>query len=755
MRFLFLLIITLTCLTACKVTSLPSPETTDKADARPSAQALSQQVIVHRTQYGVPHIEADNLIAAGYALGFLQMEDHATRVVELLLKARGEWAKHNDLDANERDEALDDDAANKLKYQRAVETWPQLEPATQDFIDGFVKGVNRYIALHPEEFEQWPALHFTVYDAHARNIVSFSHNTIRRFLDAYAEESAERLARKAPESVWASLAARATEPNPDVGSNVWAFGPERTASGHAILMRNPHLSWDAGYYEAHIKVPGALNFYGDFRVGQALGIIGGFNQRLGWSTTNNAPDLDEVYSFEADVTKPDHYILDGVSIPLDKEQILLEYKFGNAIGTTTREFWSTEHGPVILRDAGKIYVLKSAGAGEFRVGEQFLKMMKSQNLQEWKEAMQMRARVSSNLTYADVEGNIFYVWNASMPIRPHAPGHDKTAFHVRSSDEMWQSITAWDDLPQLENPEGGYLRNENDPFHFTNLNEILAPENYPPYYPSPQLRLRSQHSIELIHNDKKFTLEDVVALKHSERMIMADRVKSDLIEALEQTQAEGEMLEALQLIKAWDNTVARDSLGAVLFKTWWNRYSSTADEEDVESSPESVGYSASADKLFKQPWSYDKPTTTPYGLADYARAVESFEWAMQEASKKYGHWNVAWGEVHRAVIGELDLPVGGCTGLLGCYRVIWYTKHDQNDKRLQVRGGDGWVLAVEFSPTPRAYSVLAYGQSDKEESPHRYDQLQDFTNNVMTPVAFSDEDIKNNLLTSYRPGASQ
>jgi len=282
MRFLVLLIITFTCLTACKVTSLSSPETTVKADARPSAQALSQQVIVHRTQYGVPHIEADNLIAAGYALGFLQMEDRATRVVELLLKARGEWAKHNDLDAKERGEVLDDDAANKLKYQRALETWPQLEPTTQDFIDGFVKGVNRYIALHPEEFKQWPPLNFTVYDAHARNIVSFSHNAIRRFLTAHEEQSekltklssvesgaqnsdqnhaqnTELLARNAPRSVWASLAARATEPNPDVGSNVWAFGPERTASGHAILMRNPHLSWDAGYYEAHIKVPGTLN----------------------------------------------------------------------------------------------------------------------------------------------------------------------------------------------------------------------------------------------------------------------------------------------------------------------------------------------------------------------------------------------------------------------------------------------------------------------------------------------------------------
>ena len=73
------------------------------------------------------------------------------------------------------------------------------------------------------------------------------------------------------------------------------FAPERTESGHAILVRNPHLSWGAGYYEAHATVPGELNFYGDFRVGFPLYFNGGFNDHLGWATTNNAPDLEEVF----------------------------------------------------------------------------------------------------------------------------------------------------------------------------------------------------------------------------------------------------------------------------------------------------------------------------------------------------------------------------------------------------------------------------------------------------------------------------
>ena len=36
----------------------------------------------------------------------------------------------------------------------------------------------------------------------------------------------------------------------------------------------------------------------------------------------------------------------------------------------------------------------------------------------------------------------------------------------------------------------------------------MPPENYPEYFPEPRLRQRSQHSLQLIHNDQKFSLEE-------------------------------------------------------------------------------------------------------------------------------------------------------------------------------------------------------------------------------------------------------
>jgi acyl-homoserine-lactone acylase len=763
MRYLSILIIFSVSFFACGATQ-PAPSAEEAAlSTQTDAGDLSQQVIIRRTEFGVPHIYADNIEAAGFALGYLQMEDYGERVAELLLRARGEWAKHNNLTGSERTSAINSDASNRRDYRRAVETWQKLEPDTRQILTGFAKGVNRYIELHPDEFDDWVKPHYTGYDVHARGVTGPSSGTIRTFLSALArqrEADNEEMADASQsgidlfdnQTVWAQLAAEYEEPHHDAGSNVWAFAPERTTSGNAILMRNPHLSWDAGYYEAKMVVPGKFTFYGDFRIGGALGIIGGFNERLGWSTTNNNPDTDEIYSFDADPDKPDHFLLDGTSVPITKETVEVEFRHGNALGLETREFLTTPYGPVIHREDGKVYIIRAAADGEFRAGEQFFKMMKAQNFEEWQDAMKMRARASSNLTYADADGNIYYVWNATMPDRPHEAGGDTTAIHVTSSDEMWHDILPWEDLPQLKNPKGGYVKNENDPFHFTNMHEILHPDDFPSYFPEPAFRLRSQHSHELVHNDKKFSLEDVVEMKNSERMLMADRVKEDLIKAVEATDPEGEIADAIQLMREWDNTVARDSRGGLLFKTWWNRYRATADEDRVESSPASVGYSATPEKLFAKPWTFDEPDTTPYGLADFDRAVESFEWAVEEATDRYGHWNLPWGEVHRAVIGDLDVAVGGCTGLLGCYRVIWFTSHRDDEQKYEVRGGDGWVFAVEFGEVPRAYTVLAYGQSIKEDSPHFNDQLLIFTNNEMTPIAFTEEEVMQQLIREYRPG---
>ena len=76
-----------------------------------------------------------------------------------------------------------------------------------------------------------------------------------------------------------------------------------------------------------------------------------------------------------------------------------------------------------------------------------------------------------------------------------------------------------------------------------------------------------------------------------------------------------------------------------------------------------------------------------------------------------------------------------------------------DDGKRSVIGGDGWVLAVEFGrDVPRAYSVLAYGQSPDESSPHHADQAEMFARGEMKKVLFTDADVAAGTVRRYRPG---
>ena len=132
------------------------------------------------------------------------------------------------------------------------------------------------------------------------------------------------------------------------------------------------------------------------------------------------------------------------------------------------------------------------------------------------------------------------------------------------------------------------------------------------------------------------------------------------------------------------------------------------------------------------------------------RAAESFVWAVAETKARYGSYDVAWGDVHRVRRGKVDVPVGGCGNDLGCFRILSFTR--DTDGKLAANSGDGWVLAVEFGDTPRAYSVLAYGESRLPASPYHADQAEMFARGEMKKVAFTEIDVNAQAIVRFRPG---
>src|SRR6185369_6227605 len=87
---------------------------------------------------------------------------------------------------------------------------------------------------------------------------------------------------------------------------------------------------------------------------------------------------------------------------------------------------------------------------------------------------------------------------------------------------------------------------------------------------------------------------------------------------------------AAQVIERWDNTVAPESRGGLLFETWWRRYSGQA-----------------RDSAYAERWTPARLTETPRGLGKPTLAVEALGWAAGEMKRRYGATDIAWGDVHR------------------------------------------------------------------------------------------------------------
>jgi acyl-homoserine-lactone acylase len=707
-----------------------------KSPELPSADHLAQQATIRRDTYGIPHILAETEEAAAFAFGYAQAEDHAAEIGRRYISARGEAA----LTFGEA--ALSNDLAmaqfDNLAVSRAA--LDAITPLYRRIISAYAAGVNRYVQAHRTDLPAWmPEL--TAADVLASTRAGAASSLGGAALVRRLREKYEGMPRTDEEPGWIDEAP---------GSNAFALAGSRTTTGKPILLGNPHLQWSSLYWEAHVRVPGRIDFYGSTLVGIPV-LRAGFNDRLGFVTTNNAPDLDDVFALTMDPERADHYLFDGKSLALVKRDATVQVR--NDDGTTrteARTFWSSHVGPIVYRTAGRAFAVKSARLEAFQYFEGFYVLSKTRNLNDWMRELRRNYVPTSNFTYADADGNIQYLWNARVPVREEGRDY-RLDVEAKTSNDLWSRFHSIGDFPRLLNPPGGYVQNANNPPQFVSLRDPIDMSKFPSQFERGPLALRPQLALDLLEAREKYSVEDVIDLKYSTRMLLAERVKHDVIDAVRTAaDAPQEARAGADALEAWDDHVSSDSRGAVLFQRFWELYS------------------AAVRPPFATPWQEAHPATTPFGIADRPAAIAHLAAAVRSARERYGSERVAWGEVNRFRAGSLDLPGDGATGTFGTFRVLTFAspeaagEADSNPGAVRVAGhlpgrdnpvgfGDGWVLLVDFSRPGQAWSVLAYGQTTKPESPHSSDQLQLFAQHKLRRAWYSETDIQANLRKAYRP----
>ncbi len=700
------------------------------ADA--AKKSLAEQAVIRRDTYGVPHILAETEEAAAFAMGYAQAEDHAVEIARRYLSARGEEAKYTGAGVE-----TDFESKRYGLHEIAQKDFGKLSPLMQQINNAFAAGFNRYVEKNRNSLPAWiPA--FDGVDVLARcrqEVFRFTFNR-GNLIGQVKQKYAANIASLEPQLQFAS--AESLE-----GSNMWAIAGSRTTSGKPILLGNPHQPWSVLYWEAHVTVPGKINLFGTTYAGLPV-LRHGFNDTLGWTHTVNNIDPEDVYALKLDPKNSQQYVFDGKPQPLVKKAFTIEVKQADgAMKTERREFSYSHLGPVIHQTSDKAFAIKSSILGEVRFFEQWYAMGKARNWSEFKAALKMNVLPMFNLTYADVEGNTFYLWCGMMPQRLDDGMDYRLDVPGDTGKYVWTTLHPVSELPQLLNPKGGYLQNCNSAPWWTSLRDPLDPQKYPSYLElGGTLSLRSQMSLSMLEGKAKFSLDDVKRLKYNTIMLLADRIKPDLIKTIKAVPNPSEELrQGLFMLELWDNSTSDDSRGGPLFQRFWDTYRTALKEP------------------FAISWDIKNPAKTPSGIADPALALKHLEEAVRWMRKNHGSEMASWGEINRFRIGDVELPADGASGDYGLFRVV-QSVAQPNGKRItgtvaegkpMVGGGDGWVMAVEFTKPITAYSVLAYGQTSNLKSKHSTDQLRLFANHLYKRAWFSEADIKANLEREYRP----
>jgi acyl-homoserine-lactone acylase len=657
--------------------------------------------LIRRDTYGVPHILASSERDAAFAHGYATAEDHLATLAPLFLRARGEKASVFG-EASLREDVLVHQLGIWDTAQAKFETLP---PHIQAILNGYAEGYNAYLATHRTPALEWakPVTGIDVL-AHCRAVLLMEFS-----LDLGA---------------WRDVKLPA-----GTGSNMWAVGRGRSASGHGLLLANPHVNWTGSqtFQEVHLRVPGRIDISGATLIGFPVVTLG-FNETLGWSHTVNQPRSDSVYALTLDPERPMTYTFDGLTLPIKSRTVSLRVRTKQGEEVRTQTLLSSHLGPIIRIDGDTAYAFRSPNLDLVDFITQYNVMAKARTFDEFRAALHMQQLPMFNIGYADRAGNILYLFNGRIPIRPAAAGSE-TVLRGDTSATQWYAVHPVADLPQLINPPGGYIQNTNNAPWYTTTRPMPDRGRYAAYIGGDGLGQRGQLSLQLLERTAKVTLDTMMRLKNDETMGSPKWVKADLIRLAKTRKPRAADLEAAaRVLQTWDDRASIDSRGAVLFVRWW---------ED---------YRGKAKPVFKQPWNGKQPLTTPSGVGDPAMAIAALQRTIAALTKDYGSVSVPWGDVHRIRRGGQELPIGGNGDAV---RTMWYRT---DGTRRIANGGDGYVLAVEFTPTPTAYSVLAYSASADPASPHHNDQLALFAEKRYKRVWFSEQDIQQHLERAYRPG---
>jgi acyl-homoserine-lactone acylase len=656
---------------------------------------------ITRDIFGVPHVHGATDADAAFGLAYAQADDDIKNILSTI-----NLASANSGLKSGRDGATTDYLIKALGISELVEARYEedLSLEVQAVLEGFVAGLNYWLSLNlnNETKDYYPVNKVDLVASFAIQNIFFAQidSAIKDLMNMPKEISTAELDKGGESLKVASLVA---------GSNAFALNSNKTTDGKTRLIINSHQPLDGpvAWYEAHISSDEGWNMMGGLFPGSPFVFVG-FNENLGWGMTVNKPDLTDAFKLQINPDNDNQYLLDGKWEDFETKNIKLPTKLlGPIRWTFNREAKYTKHGLVLETDSGS-YALRFAGMNEIRQADQWFRMNKAKNKEEWLDAMKMRAIISFNAVYADKEDNIMLLHNTAGPIRNEV--YDWTLpVDGTKSELIWDQITPFDEIPLLVNPNSGWIVSANqDPFRVSAITDNLKRSDYSKTLGiETKMTNRAYRVIEIFDNNKKFNEQDLLDAKFDNQYSTESRSVKYLKNILETEYEDEELKDAQKILNAWDLKTDYNNrsaaLGVCILQEEWRAFMNGIDALDSK---------------------------------------KMFEDCIDQIKDSFDRVDPLWSEVNFLMRGDLVLPIQGGPDTL---RAVY--GRPQDDGTLKAVAGDGLVVSLAWDSVgnQESRSIHQYGSATQDStSKHYNDQAKLFVDEQMKPTFFNKTELKNN-----------
>lgn len=689
------------CLSASSFTAIYAAK-----DTYPFSVTIDPQHIkIVRDMWGVPHIFAPTDAEVAYGLAWANAEDVFEQMQETLLVGKGMLGRVHGVEGAKADffrHAID--AEGMVERQFATDV-------SADFLrylEGYCLGVNAFAKAYPKRVLLKDAFPVNPKEVIQGYVVAFS------FLSGVGDAVAASMS-----GDFTDLQSRMA-----LGSNAFALNSSLTADGHTYLCTNPHFMTDGplSFYEAHLCSEEGLNVAGALFQGGAS-IFLGSNKNLGWGMTFNHFDRVDMYELKMHPNKPNFYEFDGKWCKLEDRPVKLKVKIGPiTIPVKRKSFWSV-YGPAFKSETGKVYALRAPAYKTLKSAEQYYRMNKAKNLNEFKAALAMQGIPLFNIVYADKEDNLFYIANGLYPKRDSTYNWRLTV-PGNTCKTLWGECYAQSELPQVENPDCGYVFNcNNTPYSATCQAENTS-KKLPQYADTrPGETNRSTRFIEMIDDRDKFSFADFKALKFDDTY-----------------PSSGKFIESLQPLYAIDPEQYNDIAPQIRLMQRWNR---TADLDSIAP----TYYLIAIRHLFEEKHLHDDEPFLFGFSATQQEFAEAILYAKRFLERNFKTADVPLREVQRYVRADGDHSVAGFPDVM----MANYGEPYKNGKYKLVFG-DTYIHFADFNSDglQRIESLLPFSLSSSKGKGYA-DQLEMYNRRTTKTLYLDPQKVFETAQLTYHP----